>query len=104
MEKVCGNFLGKEEAENYSEIVQELISLYSIMGCTMSLKLHFLHYHLGFSFPENMAAVSDEQGESLIRIFPKLKIGTVANMLSDRCWSHIKAILTGEHERQKKSK
>lgn len=28
----------------------------------MSLKIHFLHSHLDF-FPENLGAVSDEQGE-----------------------------------------
>lgn len=32
------------------------------MGCKMSLKLHFLHSHLD-NFPENLGAVSDEQGE-----------------------------------------
>ena len=32
------------------------------MGCRMSLKMHFLHFHLNF-VPENCGAVSDEQGE-----------------------------------------
>ena len=32
------------------------------MGCRMSLKIHFLHTHLDF-FPENLGAVSDEQGQ-----------------------------------------
>jgi len=45
--------------ENYREIVQELISLYHAMVCSLSLKLPFLHSHLDF-FPENMGAVSDE--------------------------------------------
>ena len=31
-------------------------------GCNMSLKLHFLQSHLNF-FKEDMAAVSDENGE-----------------------------------------
>ena len=34
------------------------------MGCRMSLKMHFLHSHLDL-FPENLGAVSDEQGERL---------------------------------------
>jgi hypothetical protein len=42
-ENVCGNFLGNEEAENYNEIVQQLISSYSAMGCNMSLRLRFFH-------------------------------------------------------------
>jgi len=41
-ENACRNFLGNEKAENYSEIVHELISSYSAMGCNMSLKLHVL--------------------------------------------------------------
>jgi len=51
-----------------------------------------------------MGVVSDEHDESLIRIFPKLKRGTVENMLSDHCWSHIREIQTGENKRQKKAK
>ena len=48
--------------ENYSEIVQELISSYNAMGCNVSFKLYFLHFHLDF-FSDNMGAVSDEHGE-----------------------------------------
>jgi hypothetical protein len=33
---VCRNFLGNEKVENYSEIMQELISSYSSLGCNMS--------------------------------------------------------------------
>ena len=44
-ENVCKNFLANKKTENYSEIVQELISSYSGVGCNMSLKLHFLHSH-----------------------------------------------------------
>jgi hypothetical protein len=60
---VCRNFLGNEKSENYSEILQELISSYSAMGCNMSLKLHFLHSYLNF-FLESTGTVSDERGES----------------------------------------
>jgi len=45
---VCRNFLGNEKIENYSEIVQGLISSYSAMGCNISLKLHFFHSHSEF--------------------------------------------------------
>ena len=48
IESICSNFLGYEKAENYNEIVQELISLYSVMGCNMSLKLHFFAFPCGF--------------------------------------------------------
>ena len=58
-ENIRRNFLGNRKVENYREIVQELISLYHAMVCSLSLKLPFLHSHLDF-FPENMGAVSDE--------------------------------------------
>jgi hypothetical protein len=78
LENVCSTFLGNEKAENYSDIVQELISSYSAMVCNKSLKVHFLHSHLDF-FPVNMGAVSDEHGENFIRTFPKWKRGAMEN-------------------------
>jgi hypothetical protein len=46
------NFLGNKKAENYSEIVQELIS-------SSNAKTSFSTFPFGFSSPENMGAVSD---------------------------------------------
>ena len=43
-------------------IVSELLHYLHVMGCNMSLKLHFLHFHLDL-FPKNLGAVSDEHGE-----------------------------------------
>ena len=48
-ENVCRIFPGNEKAEHYSEIMQQLISSYSAVGCDVSLKLHVLHYNLDFS-------------------------------------------------------
>jgi len=61
-QKVCSNFWEIKKSQNYVEIVEDLIFLYLAYGCNMSWKLHFPQSHLDF-FPENMAAVSDEQGE-----------------------------------------
>ena len=55
-------FLGNRKAQNYREIVGELLQSYQDMGCNMSLKIHFLDSHLDF-FPDNLGAVSDEHGE-----------------------------------------
>ena len=77
-EKVYRNFLDNEKTENYSEIVQNLISTYSAVGFNTSLKLHFLHSYLDIFLkiwelsPMNLTNIS-------IRTFPKLKSGTVAN-------------------------
>ncbi|UYV75446.1 hypothetical protein LAZ67_13000301 [Cordylochernes scorpioides] len=59
---VCKNFLGSVKVENYRDIVNDLLLSYKALGCNMSLKIHFLHSHLGF-FPDNLGAVSDEHGE-----------------------------------------
>ena len=59
---VVNGFLGNNKASNYEEIVSDLLKNYEALGCNMSIKLHFLHSHLD-KFPENLGAVSDEQGE-----------------------------------------
>ncbi|UYV60357.1 hypothetical protein LAZ67_1000940 [Cordylochernes scorpioides] len=59
---VCKNFLGSVKAENYRDIVNDLLLSYKALGCNMPLKIHFLHSHLDL-FPDNLGAVSDEHGE-----------------------------------------
>jgi len=54
--------LGNRRAQNYEELVNNLLQSYQKIGCNMSLKIHFLNSHLDF-FPENCGAVSDEHGE-----------------------------------------
>ena len=43
-------------------VVSNLIESYGKLGCCMSMKLHFLHSHLGF-FRDNLGNVSEEHGE-----------------------------------------
>jgi len=50
------------KAANYQDVVQDLLTSYKAMGCSMSLKTHFPESHLNFS-PENLGEVSDEHGE-----------------------------------------
>ena len=50
---VVQNFLGNHRAENYAELVDNMLKAYRRMGCRMSLKIHFLHSHLDF-FPPNI--------------------------------------------------
>jgi site-specific DNA-adenine methylase len=59
---VTKHFLGNIKAEIFQDIVRELLDSYQVLGCNMSLKIHFLHSHLEF-FPYNLGAVSDEHGE-----------------------------------------
>jgi len=50
------------KAENYRNVVAEVVQSDKAMGCNTSLKVHFLDSHLGF-FPENLDAVSDKHGQ-----------------------------------------
>jgi len=59
---VSTNFLGNVGAENYKELIEDILSLHHKLGCNMSLKIHMLHSHLDF-FPDNCGMVSDEHGE-----------------------------------------
>lgn len=38
---VCSNFLGNRKAENYKDLVANLLSKYRKPKCSMSLKIHF---------------------------------------------------------------
>ncbi|GBN41603.1 hypothetical protein AVEN_186598-1 [Araneus ventricosus] len=59
---VFTSFLGNKKDPNYKYIVEEMIKNSKILGCSMSLKVHFLDSHLDY-FPEDLGAVSEEQGE-----------------------------------------
>jgi hypothetical protein len=54
--------LGNHRADNYKDLINELLISYKAMGCNMSLKIHILDSHLD-DFPENLGDVSDEHGE-----------------------------------------
>ncbi|GBM47203.1 hypothetical protein AVEN_271264-1 [Araneus ventricosus] len=59
---VITSFLGNKKDPNYKSIVEEMIKNVKILGCSVSLKVHFLDSHLEY-FLENLGAVSEEQGE-----------------------------------------
>ena len=46
---VLKGFLGNRRAQNYEDLVNNLLQSYHKLGCNMSLKKHFLHSHLDFS-------------------------------------------------------
>ena len=60
--KLVKNFFGNRKASNYKELVANFLSSFENIGAKMSIKVHFLRGHLDF-FPENLGALSDEQGE-----------------------------------------
>src|SRR5271170_4665085 len=60
--EVIKNFRGYKQADNNEVLVNEMLLAFCDLGCNMSIKVHFLNSHLD-QFPENLGAVSDEQGE-----------------------------------------
>ena len=46
-------FLGTRWAQNYEELVNNLLQSYQRLGCNTSLKIHFLNTHLDF-FPREL--------------------------------------------------
>ena len=59
---VIKNFLGNKRAGNHEDLVGNMLLAFHDLGCKMGIKVHFLFSHLD-KFPDNLGAVSDEQGE-----------------------------------------
>ncbi|GBM88421.1 hypothetical protein AVEN_93697-1 [Araneus ventricosus] len=58
---VCTHFLGNKKAENYEDLVGDMVKCFRVIGCNMSLKLHVFDSHLNF-FLQNLGAISGEHG------------------------------------------
>ena len=58
------NFLRSKKADNYKELVVELLSSFWDLECNMSIKVRFLKSHLDI-FPKNIRSLSNERGECL---------------------------------------
>jgi hypothetical protein len=52
------NFLGNKKADNYTQLVEDMLIHFNRLGCNMSVKLHHLD-----RFPENLGDFSEEQVE-----------------------------------------
>jgi hypothetical protein len=53
LKNVTTNFMDNHKAEDYRDMVADLVQSYKSMGYNTSLKVHFLDPHLDF-FPENL--------------------------------------------------
>lgn len=101
---VIRGFLGNHKAENYKELIQEMLRSFHELGVHMNLKIHFLDSHLDF-FPENLGAESDEMGERFhqdIKVLEKRYQGCCdSSMLADYCW-FLQLESCTQHRRSKK--
>jgi hypothetical protein len=68
LEKLFGNL----KDEHYKNIVRIMFKNFHILGCNMSLKVHFLFSHLSL-FLKNLGAVSEEQGERFDQDIKQMK-------------------------------
>ena len=102
---VVANFLGNKKADNYVELVNDLLGNYHAMGCSMSLKLYFLHSHLDF-FPQNLGDVSDEHGErfhqDILTMEQRYQGRWDTAMMGDFCW-FMQRETSEEHRRKTRS-
>jgi hypothetical protein len=55
-------FLGNQKEPKFKRIFWKMLTKFKDLGCSMILKKHFLVSQLEY-FPENLGAVSEEQGE-----------------------------------------
>ncbi|GBO04199.1 hypothetical protein AVEN_116158-1 [Araneus ventricosus] len=83
------NCFGNKKNPSCNSIAEEMIKNFKILGCSMSLKVHFLDSHLDY-FPEKLGAVSEEQGKRFhqdIKKMERLYQGKWnVSMIADYCW------------------
>jgi hypothetical protein len=87
--RVVAKLLGNNKDPDYVTIFANMLEKFKVLGCLMSLKVHFLNSHLEF-FPENLGAVNDEQGERFHQDLKELDRRSPGqwhvNMMGDYCW------------------
>ena len=100
---LCENFFGNYKDPLFETHVQQLIFAFSNINANMSYKLHFLYSHLDF-FPENLGAVSDEQGERFHQDIQEMEHryqGYLnSKMMADFCWCLKRDNVDATHDRK----
>ena len=59
---IVKNFLRNTTADNYKELVEDMLFNFKNLGLKMSIKVYYLFCHLD-RFPKNLGDLSEEQGE-----------------------------------------
>ena len=99
-------FLGNKRSENYKELIDNLIQNYRILGCRISIKMHYLFFHIDF-FRPNLGDVSEEHSERFhedIQLMERRYQGYWdCAMMGDYVWGLVRAEGSKEHKRQSRS-
>ncbi|QQP52525.1 Uncharacterized protein FKW44_004703, partial [Caligus rogercresseyi] len=86
-------------------LISTMIEAFQKLGCLMSIKMHFLFSHME-KFPENLGAMSDEQGErfhqDMRQIEERYQGRWDAVMMADYCWSLKRDNTAAAHTRESK--
>lgn len=89
MKAVFNNFLGNHRAENYRDIVHNMLMSFSQLKINMTPKMHYLHQHLDF-FRDHLGKISDEHGERFHQqiklIEERFRGKRIENMLAEFIW------------------
>lgn len=105
--QVVINFLGNTKAANHATLVSSMIEAFQKLGCLMSIKMHFLFSHME-KFPENLGAMSDEQGErfhqDMRQMEERYQGRWDAVMMADYCWSLKRDNPAAAHKRESKKR
>lgn len=103
--EVCDNFLGNKKADNYKQLISDMILAFKNMNVLMSPKIHMLHNHVDF-FPENLGEVSDEHGEKFHQeisgMDQRYKGKPLVNMLGEYIWFIKRETFSSIYSRQAK--
>jgi hypothetical protein len=87
--EVIAKFLGNYKDPNYKQIVEKMLENFIALGCAISLKVYFPNSHLHY-FPENLGAVSEEQGERFHQAIKEMETRNQGkwnvNTMGDYCW------------------
>lgn len=104
---VVTKFLGNNKDPNYADIVEDMLQSFRRLGCTMSLKVHFLHSHLDY-FPENLGSVSEEQGERFHQDVKTMETRYQGrwdtHMMADYCWCLKRDMTAASYNYNRKSR
>lgn len=69
---VCQNFLGNKKSQNYKKLFHHMINKLEVLGCNMTIQMHFLNSHIDF-LPEKLGdfseglIISERQGELTLK-------------------------------------
>ena len=101
--EVINIFLGNKKADNYKDLLQELLSSFEGLGCNMSIKVQFFKSYAD-KIPENLGSVSEEQGErfhqDIKTMEERYQKRWDCHMMADYCWSLKRDVSKASYKRK----